>query len=144
MLHMKFRGSWRCACYTCASTFRAAMIKIARTVCLEACCHQRQVLAQRRPFRAISRRASRPAPICSSIKHTKICRGTGKAFVLKTGIRSRGFACSAAVMEKQSTSGNPLLAVWALHPHQNIILNCRVQTHQSRSSKLRSDKAKAQ
>ena len=96
------------------------MIKIARTVCLEACNHQRQVLARRRPFRAISLRASRPAPVYSSTNHKKVIRATGKVPVLKAGIRSRGFACSAAVMEEQSATGNPLLAVWVLHLHQII------------------------
>ena len=89
----------------------AAMIKIARTVCQEACCHQRQGLIRRRPLRSYSVRASRSAQICSSVQHARTFRVARKVSELKTSPKSRGFACSAAVMEKESSTANPLLAV---------------------------------
>lgn len=95
----------------------AAMIKIARAVCQEACCHQRQGLSRRRPLRSYSVCASRSAQICSSAQHRKVSRVAEKLTELNTSPKIRlayfitSFACTAAVMEKESCTANPLLAV---------------------------------
>ena len=87
------------------------MIKVARAVCQEACNHHRQGLIRRRPLRSYSLRASRSAQTCGSVQYTRVSRAARRVPDFKAESRGRSFACSAAVMERESSTANPLLAV---------------------------------
>lgn len=93
-------------------TYCAAMIKIARAVCHEACCHQRHSLACRRPLRAYSHCTLRTNTACSSAKQARTRKAVAKVPELKAGVGSRAtFACNSAVMDKPTPTSNPLLVV---------------------------------